>query len=105
LRFAFDNWNRNGRYFPKPKDVLEQVEVYRQTVPKNKYGYPDCDAICKAQHGKGYSGEDILWLWKRYNDMLATLPNRAMTEAEVDGLLRELDSRRKGGAPEWRKRA
>lgn len=29
LRDAFDNWNRNGRYFPKPKDIADLVEVYK----------------------------------------------------------------------------
>lgn len=29
LRFAFENWQRNGRFFPKPKDIAEQCEAYR----------------------------------------------------------------------------
>ena len=27
--FAFDNLNRNSRFFPKPKDVLEEIQAFK----------------------------------------------------------------------------
>jgi hypothetical protein len=29
LRYAFEHWNRNGRWFPKPKDISDLCDVYR----------------------------------------------------------------------------
>jgi len=45
VRYAFDNWNRNGRFFPKPKDIIEQVEAYKLSrEPKGlPPGCPNCE--------------------------------------------------------------
>jgi hypothetical protein len=29
MGLAFENWQRNGKFFPKPKDILDLVEVYK----------------------------------------------------------------------------
>ena len=34
LRFAFDNWNRSGQFFPKPADILEQVKAFNMSIRK-----------------------------------------------------------------------
>ena len=93
LQFAFDNWNRNGRFFPKPKDIAEQCDVYRMKA-RQRAGYPECDAECKSRHGRGYGINDVNWLLKRYFADPSQDPNK---------LLKELDSKREGGAPEWRR--
>jgi hypothetical protein len=100
MRYAFDNWNRNGRFFPKPKDIIEQIEAYRLSV-KGKYGHPTCDAQCRERHDKGYGAEDMLWLYNRYLAKKDSMPNRPMNDTEIDGLLDELDTKR-GRKPAWR---
>jgi hypothetical protein len=71
-------------------------------VAKPTYGY-GCNPECKSRHGKGYHLNDIQWLLIRYERMKDSLPNRPMTDAEIDKLLAELDSKRQGGAPQWRR--
>jgi hypothetical protein len=53
--------------------------------------------------GKGYGTNDVMWLYERYMSMKDSLPNRPMTDGEIDKLLSELDTKREGGAPEWRR--
>lgn len=31
IEWAFDNWNRNGEFFPKPKDITRLIEAYRES--------------------------------------------------------------------------
>ena len=100
LKYAFDNWNRNGRFFPKPKDITELVEAYELTRKKEKLGYPGCDSECKARHEKGYGGNDMVWLFSRYLSERKNV-NRALNKREIFALLDELDKWR-GKAPEWR---
>lgn len=94
---AFDAWRRNGHWFPVYVDIINLCAAYK---PEPKYR-PGCDAICKARHGQGYNQVDIKWLYDLYLDKKATLPNRPMTEAEVEDLLAQLDKKR-GRSPAWR---
>lgn len=95
VQYAFDNWNRNGRYFPKPKDILELVDVYKiETTPTG----PHCEPECQARHGKGYDEHDMLWLWKKVSALV-----KAQKPVVYEALLAELDSKREGGPPEWRR--
>lgn len=45
LRYAFENWNRNGRWFPKPKDISDLCEAYKvETVnSQSPIGCERCD--------------------------------------------------------------
>ena len=99
MRYAFDNWNRNGRYFPKPKDIIEQIEAFR--LSKSRYGNPACDDLCRSRHGRGYGKEDIIWLMDRYLAKRKAIGNRTLKDGEVNNLLDELDNKR-GEAPAWR---
>ena len=35
--YAFENWQRNGRFFPKPKDILELVEVFKENSGERNF--------------------------------------------------------------------
>jgi hypothetical protein len=100
MRYAFDNWNSNGRYFPKPKEIVELVEAYR--LSGQKVGYPGCDAECKSRHWRGYGKGDMIWLWERYTQQRKIVGNRSLTDAEVEVLMKELDVKR-GAVPAWRR--
>ena len=102
LRYAFENWNRNGRFFPKPKDILELVEAYRLSQTRKQVDNR-CDAECKSRHGKGYGEQDMLWLFKKYIEKRGQI-GRALNKSEIFSLLDELDKHR-GWSPEWRKSA
>ena len=39
LRQAFENWQRNGRFFPKPKEILDLIESYKVT---NQLKFKSC---------------------------------------------------------------
>lgn len=97
LRFAFDNWTRNGRFFPKPRDIADQCEAFRITQ-KNQLGYPDCDDLCKSQHWKGYGINDVKWVLKHYLEEI----ERGGLRTPVD-FFTELDTKREGGAPVWKR--
>jgi hypothetical protein len=148
LRYAFDNWSRNSKFSPKPKDIGDLVAAYQIShetqfrpcgkceagwlrVPNkradNFYGkdghtmvtrcqcwlswrgnierMPEvtdpCSAACRNRHGKGYHTDDIAWLLKRYVGKKDSLPNRPMTDSEIDKLLEELDKHR-GRKPAWK---
>jgi hypothetical protein len=94
LRYAFDNWNRNGEFFPKPKNIGDLVQAY--SVDSKGTGWK-CDAECQARHGKGYHSNDMLWLFKRMEKEIA-----AGRKVDSAALMDELDRKRAGGAPEWR---
>lgn len=93
VRYAFDNWNRNARFFPKPKDILELVEAFNLSKigPRRKV---------YEHHGQGYGEKDVLYLWQRYSQKRAEL-NRTLTDNEVEVLMLDLDKKR-GVVPDFR---
>ena len=97
IEYAFENWQRNGKFFPKPADILELIRAYRITKrvkPRTTYEH----------HGEGYNESDILYLFKRMVALKASLPNRQLTDGEINSLLDDLDKKR-GETPAWRKTA
>jgi hypothetical protein len=92
-RQAFDNWQRNGRFFPKPKDILELCEIYGDKAKPTRIVFP--------HHGEGYGSADIDWLWKAYANKRSCVNHRALNDEEVNALLDELDKKR-GHSPAWR---
>lgn len=102
IEWAFDNWRRNGRWFPVYGDILDLCIEYQ---PKEEPQYkPGCSKECLAQHGKGYNWNDIRWLYDRYFSIRDSLPRRPMTDGEINKLLDDLDKKR-GKAPAWRQAA
>lgn len=103
---AFENWRRNGRKFPIYGDIIDLCIAY-QPEPKHPTG---CNAECKARHRNGY-GEapfegmhDITFLnelvVRKIQKEKRTREQR-FTDAEIEGLLDQLDKKR-GRAPAWR---
>lgn len=97
LNYAFDNWQRNGRFFPKPKDILDLVAAY--DLSRTPTGGPRF-----SEHGQGYNEGDILALWKLVSAK-SIRENRKLTEAEIWELLDQIDAQRPGGAPIFRRRS
>ena len=80
--YAFDNWNRNGHFFPKPAQIIEQIAAYRE---QNRY-----QVKRDPQAGKGYGEKDVLILWKLVRERMAENPY-PLTEREQAMLLDRLD--------------
>src|SRR2546430_5429570 len=80
--YAFDNWNRNGHFFPKPAQIIEQIAAYRE---QNRY-----QVKRDPQAGKGYGEKDVLILWKLVRERMAENPY-PLTEREQAMLLDKLD--------------
>lgn len=94
VEWACSNWVRNGKFFPKPSEILELIHAFEssQSQPQK------CEPECQRRHGKGYHTNDVTWLFKRYTAELKTNP-----QVKLSDLMDELDKNRQGGAPEWRK--
>lgn len=106
IEWAFENWRRNGRFFPVYGDIIDQCIGWE---PADKPMRPVCDAECKSQHGKGYHWNDVYWLLAKLRAPCVTGPKDSRKEpiqpGEIEALMDELDAKRPGGAPEWRKTA
>jgi hypothetical protein len=97
LLYAFDNWQRNGRFFCKPIDILDLVDVYKRGLtPSVMPRY--------EHHGEGYNEGDMLALWKLVSAESIAL-KRKLTQGEIWKLLGEVDKKRPSGAPAFRKGA
>lgn len=106
IEWAFENWRLNGHFFPVYDDILSQCRAWE---PEQKY-MPGCSRECQSRHNKGYGEQPFKGIHDitRLNELVRrkiekekrTLAN-PLTDAEIDGLLDELDKMR-GGPPEWR---
>ena len=47
-----------------------------------------------SQKTKGYSIVDVMYLWKRFAAKKASIPNRQLTDAEIEELFTDLDRKR-----------
>ena len=96
IEFAFDNWRRNGNFFPVPSDILSLCDVWmpQELVVRG------CGKECKARHYKGYGETDVLKIWNLFNAKRLQV-KRELSEAEWGAIFSEVDKVR-GGAPEWR---
>lgn len=99
INFAFEKHRTNALFFPLAGQILDLCISY--DPPENRVkSTAHCDAICKARHGKGYNGNDMLWMFGKMQQAYA-----AGDTPDTEALLTQLDSIRPGGAPEWRKSA
>lgn len=84
VEYACDNWNRNGHFFPKPADILEQIAIYRDANRSRGY--------TRDPHaGEGYGANDVAILWKLHDAMREAVGGRKLTESELLSLVDELD--------------
>jgi hypothetical protein len=93
IDYAFDNWRRNGMFFPVYKVIIEVCEAWQPAGEAWK-----CSQECQREHGKGYHWNDMKWLFKRMQQEIAA--NRPINSA---ALLSELDGKRADGPPAWRR--
>jgi hypothetical protein len=98
INWAFDNWRRNGDFFPVPSVILDQCVAWEPDEKKYTAG---CSKECKARHGKGYHTNDMLKLWKMYDVKRAEI-NGPLKDDEIEALLVQIDKQR-GTPPVWRR--
>ena len=105
IEYAFDNWRRNGRYFPVYGDILDLCVAFQPPELQ-----PVCDVACKRRHGRGYGENparglhDVIMLnelVRRKIEREKRTAAQPLTDAEIEGLLDELDKMR-GRKPQWR---
>lgn len=97
IEWAFDSYRRNGNFFPVYGNIIDLCKAWRPTEAQAGL----CEPFCRARHGKGYHANDMIWLWDNYNRLRGQLPDRPLTDGEINTLLDQLDKHR-GRAPEWR---
>jgi len=86
IEFAFENWQRNGHYFPKPAQILELIRAYH--VEHRETQTPRYE-----HHGEGYGEGDVIALMKLFREKYPS-PRRRLTYEERQDLIDELDRRR-----------
>lgn len=95
LVYAFENWQRNGRYFCKPIDIIDLIEIYKRTSRND-------GPTIYEHHGQGYGQGDMLGLWKLVSQKSIQVA-RKLTEAEIWQLLDVVDAKRPSGPADFRR--
>jgi hypothetical protein len=95
VEWAFDSWQRNGRFFPKPKDILELVAMYEDAKRPATF-------VRYEHHGQGYGEGDFLALWKMVSAESLRVGHK-LTQGEIWQLLEDVDAQRPAGAPDFRR--
>jgi hypothetical protein len=129
IRYAFENWNRNGRFFPKPKDIGDLAESYRLSVANQQFpiGCARCgwsgfyevkgdrrpervvaqcpcvkNVALREPYPDPHFGKGYHWNDMKWLFKRMQQEIAAGRKVNSDALLQELDSKREGGAPAWR---
>jgi hypothetical protein len=97
IEFAFETHRQLAMFFPVYAQIIDLCKTW---VAPQAYK-PGCSSECKDRHGRGYGEADVLWLLKRYMALRQSLPNRSLTDGEINKLYDELDQKR-GQCPAWR---
>ena len=91
IEWSLDSWGRNSKVLPTLSDLLQLLRTWH--VASQAEG---CD--CKHLHGTGYGWEDLKWMLKKRG-----LHAERFSIAQWEELIAEMDSKREGGSPSWRK--
>lgn len=60
IEYAFENWQRNGRFFPKPKEILELVNAFKLSNTIEFEPCKECqEGWIRIYEGKTAGGHDI----------------------------------------------
>ncbi len=97
IKFAFEEHRTLAMFFPVPAQIIDVCKTWQAPAAYK----PGCNSECRDRHGRGYGESDVLWLLKRYMAVRESLPNRPLTDGEINKLYDELDQKR-GQAPAWR---
>lgn len=92
VEWALDSWSRNARVLPALSDLLQLLRTWHA----ENVAEENCE--CSHLHGTGYGVEDIRWLMQRRGQFA-----ERFSISQWEELFAELDKKRAGGAPEWRK--
>ena len=92
IEWALDCWSRNSKVLPALADLLQLLRTWQA----ENIAEENCD--CSHLHGTGYGVEDIRWLMRRRGQHA-----ERFSIAQWEELFAELDKKRQGGAPNWRK--
>ena len=92
IEWSLDVHGRNSKVLPALADLLQLLRTWH--VASQTEG---CE--CKHLHGTGYGWEDVKWLLKKRG-----LHADRFSISQWEELFVELDSKREGGSPNWRKR-
>lgn len=84
IEYAFENWMRNGEYFPKPVNIEELCKAYMGEVRYRPIHF--------EHHGKGYGENDIKILWQIWVAK-ATELKRPLTLEEKEACWNEMNKK------------
>jgi hypothetical protein len=87
IEYAFENWQRNGHYFPKPAQILELIRAY-SIEHRSDYVHR------YEHHGEGYSAADVILLWKIFHEKYPDPLTKSLTYEQRQDLIDELDRRK-----------
>lgn len=99
IDFAFESHRRNALFFPLYGQILDLCISYDPPEQQVR-STANCDAICKARHGKGYGWRDM---YAAYELMRQAVKEGRKIDSEE--ILKIINSKREGGAPEFRREA
>jgi hypothetical protein len=92
VSYAFENWGRNGKFFPKPGDIRELVDAYRDsTRPAFK---------ASANPGTGFGKIELLSLWGLVCERVETFRKGKeqyvpLTDQEIEKLCRQVEAKKR----------
>ena len=99
IEYAFESHRRCGLFFPLYGQIINLCVSY-SPPDQDVISTERCDSLCKLRHGRGYGGNDMMWMFKRMEQVYAKGDT-----PDTEELLNELDRKRPDGATEWRKNA
>lgn len=94
IEWALDSWGRNAKVLPALSDLLQLLRTWHA----ENVAEENCE--CGHLHRTGYGVEDIRWLMQRRGQFA-----ERFSISQWEELFVELDKKRAGGSPEWRKTA
>ena len=68
IEYAFSNWTRNGKFFPKPADIRELIEAYRESNRPTFH--------LESPRHTGFGKVQVLALWELVNRRYDKLTGR-----------------------------
>jgi hypothetical protein len=95
IEWAFENWRKSGRFFPRPGDILDQCIAWEPAEGSQRTRIP------AKEFGRGYGELDMIWLAKRVMHKLTTEKRKRLSDEELEALFDDLDKWR-GSSPDWR---
>lgn len=86
IEYAFEAWERNGKFFPKPAEIIELIDAHNQShlAPLPRY----------ENHGGGLNEKDVLAMYKLFLERWPKPIGRKLTQDEKDQFLSDFHQRR-----------